>query len=92
MKSRIGDELLFPVYDQTVEQGANFDYEVIGWVGFVVTDFIKVQGNNKRITGSVRSSDLGRTSVDVRHHDQLRRASNSARRIVNEKVKEKRRS
>ena len=51
MNVKIGDELLFPVYDRTVDNGANFDYEVIGWVGFLVTDYIKVGGNNKRITG-----------------------------------------
>ena len=51
MNVKIGDELLFPVYDRTVDNGANFDYEIIGWVGFVVTDYIKVGGNNKRITG-----------------------------------------
>lgn len=36
---RIGDELLFPVYDRVQSSGANFEYRVIGWVGFVVTDF-----------------------------------------------------
>jgi hypothetical protein len=36
---RIGDELLFPVYDKVKGGGSNFEYEVIGWVGFVVTDF-----------------------------------------------------
>lgn len=36
---RIGDELLFPVYDAVKEGGANFEYRVIGWVGFIVTDF-----------------------------------------------------
>jgi putative Flp pilus-assembly TadE/G-like protein len=51
MNVKIGDELLFPVYDRTVDNGANFYYEVIGWVGFLVTDYIKVGGNNKRITG-----------------------------------------
>jgi len=51
MEVRIGDELLFPVYDSTVEQGANFNYDVIGWVGFLVSDYVKVQGNNKKIEG-----------------------------------------
>jgi hypothetical protein len=33
------DELLFPVYRQTRAQGAGFEYEVVGWVGFHVTDY-----------------------------------------------------
>ncbi len=42
-----GKELLFPVYRQTREQGAGFEYEVVGWVGFVVTGFeIKGSKNN----------------------------------------------
>ena len=36
---RIGDELLFPVYDQVRGGGSNFEYRVIGFVGFVVTSF-----------------------------------------------------
>jgi hypothetical protein len=36
---RIGDELLFPIYDAVKSGGANFEYHVVGWVGFVVTDF-----------------------------------------------------
>ena len=36
---RIGDELLFPVYDEVQSNGANFEYRVIGWVGFIVTGF-----------------------------------------------------
>ena len=36
---RVGDELLFPVYDRVQSSGANFEYRVVGWVGFVVTDF-----------------------------------------------------
>jgi hypothetical protein len=45
------DELLFPVYRQTREQGAGFEYEVVGWVGFHVTDY-EIQGvKNARIFG-----------------------------------------
>ena len=36
---RIGDELLFPVYDKVKGGGSNFEYNVVGWVGFVVTSF-----------------------------------------------------
>ena len=47
---RIGDELLFPVYDKTKAQGSNFEYHVVGWVGFVVTGF-KGQGNKGTVDG-----------------------------------------
>lgn len=47
---RIGDELLFPVYDRIRGGGANFEYRVVGWVGFVVTGF-KSQGNKGTIDG-----------------------------------------
>jgi hypothetical protein len=47
---RIGDELLFPVYDKTKGQGSNFEYHVIGWVGFVVTGF-KGNGNKGTVDG-----------------------------------------
>jgi hypothetical protein len=36
---RIGDELLFPVYDKVKGGGSNFEYHVVGWVGFIVTSF-----------------------------------------------------
>jgi hypothetical protein len=39
LNERIGDTLLFPVYDDTIKSGANFEYHVIGWVGFTVTGF-----------------------------------------------------
>lgn len=47
---RVGDELLFPVYDQTKSSGSNFQYRVIGWVGFVVTDF-ESKGSKGTIDG-----------------------------------------
>jgi Putative Flp pilus-assembly TadE/G-like len=39
LENRIGDELLFPVYRGTKAQGAGFEYEVIGWIGFLLTGF-----------------------------------------------------
>ena len=47
---RVGDELLFPVYDKTVGNGSGFDYHVIGWVGFVVTSF-DAHGSHGTVTG-----------------------------------------
>lgn len=47
---RIGDELLFPVYDKVTGGGANFKYDVIGWVGFVVTGF-NGKGNKGTVEG-----------------------------------------
>lgn len=50
MGAKIGDELLFPVYDQTRGNGANFEYHVIGWVGFVIESF-SGKGNKGTIDG-----------------------------------------
>jgi Putative Flp pilus-assembly TadE/G-like len=46
-----GKELLFPVYRETRAQGAGFEYEVVGWVGFVVTDFEIKGSKNSTISG-----------------------------------------
>jgi hypothetical protein len=51
LNDRIGDELLFPVYRGTRGGGANFEYEVIGWVGFVMTGF-DARGSNGELYGS----------------------------------------
>jgi hypothetical protein len=50
MDVRVGDELLFPVYRATKEQGSNFEYEVVGWVGFTVTGYSS-QGSKGRVEG-----------------------------------------
>jgi hypothetical protein len=50
MDARIGDELLFPIYRTTRGSGANFEYFVVGWVGFVVTDF-EAKGNSGKVEG-----------------------------------------
>lgn len=46
-----GEELLFPVYRSFREQGAGFEYEIVGWVGFVVTDFTIKGSKNNEIEG-----------------------------------------
>jgi hypothetical protein len=47
---RLGTEMLFPIYDQTVGGGANFEYHVIGWVGFIVTS-VEARGNSGKLYG-----------------------------------------
>jgi Flp pilus assembly protein TadG len=44
LDAKIGGELLFPVYRQTRATGANFEYEVVGFVGFVLSGY-HVQGS-----------------------------------------------
>jgi hypothetical protein len=51
---RLGDELLFPVYDKVRAQGSGFQYHVIGWAGFVVTGF-DGNGNSGHIQGHFTS-------------------------------------
>lgn len=50
LDARLNDELLFPVYRGTRGGGANFEYEVIGWVGFVVTSY-DMHGSHSELTG-----------------------------------------
>jgi len=50
MNFKLGDELLFPIYDQITGGGANFQYHVVGWVGFIVTDFT-AKGNGGTVDG-----------------------------------------
>jgi putative Flp pilus-assembly TadE/G-like protein len=48
LDARLNTVMLFPVYRGTRGNGANFDYEVVGWAGYVVTSY-QIQGskNNK---------------------------------------------
>lgn len=50
MQQRIGTEMLFPVYRTIREEGANLEYEVIGWVGFFITDY-EANGNTAKVSG-----------------------------------------
>ena len=67
---RIGDELLFPVYDQVQSNGANFEYRVIGWVGFIVTGFESngskgvVEGRFVRVVWEGMTSESGSGGED----------------------------
>jgi hypothetical protein len=51
MNDRLGDELLFPVYRSLVGTGANAEFEVIGWVGFVPQSFTG-SGSTGSVTGT----------------------------------------
>jgi Flp pilus assembly protein TadG len=50
LDERLGDELLFPVYRGTRGGGANFEYEVVGWVGWVTTGY-DIQGSKSKLNG-----------------------------------------
>jgi hypothetical protein len=50
LDARLGQELLFPVYRGTRGGGANFEYEVIGWVGWVTTSY-DIQGSKSELHG-----------------------------------------
>jgi Flp pilus assembly protein TadG len=50
MTTRIGTEMLFPVYDTLTGNGANAQYHIIGWVGFFVMGVDKA-GNNGNVSG-----------------------------------------
>ena len=39
LTARIGTVLMFPVYDTLTGNGANAQYNIIGWVGFHLTSF-----------------------------------------------------
>jgi Flp pilus assembly protein TadG len=50
MATRIGTEMLFPVYDTLTGTGSNAQYHIIGWVGFMVTG-VDAHGNNGDVSG-----------------------------------------
>jgi hypothetical protein len=50
MEARIGTVLLFPVFDRLDGNGANAQYNIIGWAGFELADF-DAQGNDATIDG-----------------------------------------
>ena len=50
MAARLNTEVLFPVYKKITGSGSGAKYEIIGWVGFVPTQF-DANGNPGTITG-----------------------------------------
>ena len=51
MNAMLGHNLLFPVYDQVQGNGANLQYDVIGWAGFNLTGW-SGRGSTATIFGS----------------------------------------
>jgi hypothetical protein len=39
MDFRLGDEVLFPIYRSLKKSGSTAEYEIVGWVGFVITEY-----------------------------------------------------
>jgi secretion/DNA translocation related TadE-like protein len=50
LKDRIGDDVLFPIYDTLTGPGSNAQYNVIGWIGFHVTSY-HASGNTGWVRG-----------------------------------------
>ena len=50
MQARYGTDLLFPVYDQLVDQGSNAEYHVIGWAAFHLT-LAQADGTSGTLSG-----------------------------------------
>jgi hypothetical protein len=64
LDDRMNTDLLFPVYRHVRAQGAGFDYEIIGWVGFHLTGYSiggkgKLFGSFTRIIWDGIQSDSG---------------------------------
>jgi len=51
LDARLNTDLLFPIYDKVTGQGANLQYNVIGWAAFKPTGY-EFKGNGGTITGS----------------------------------------
>ena len=50
LTAMIGEELLFPIYRQILGSGQGAQFEIIGWVGFLLQDF-EIKGNEGRLDG-----------------------------------------
>jgi hypothetical protein len=50
LDARLGEEMLFPVYKTLLGTGSNAKYEIIGWVGFVITS-MDLAGSNEKLYG-----------------------------------------
>ena len=50
LDARLDTEMLFPVYKKSTGTGSNASYDIIGWVGFVVTE-MDLTGNKDKLYG-----------------------------------------
>jgi Putative Flp pilus-assembly TadE/G-like len=50
LQDRVGDDVLFPIYDTLTQQGSNAEYNVIGWIGFHITSY-NANGNTGWVRG-----------------------------------------
>ena len=85
---RIGDELLVPVYDTVKGGGSNFEYDVVGWVGFIVTGF-DANGSKSTVDGYFIRVIWEGIQSTVRRQPRLRRPLDRTRRITTNKQKGK---
>jgi Flp pilus assembly protein TadG len=53
LSDRLNTEVLFPIYRQLIGGGQNARFEIIGWVGFVPTEF-DASGSNGTVYGSFK--------------------------------------
>lgn len=51
LSSRLGDDLLFPIYKKIIGSGSNAQYDVVGWVGFKVSSF-DANGSKGKVYGA----------------------------------------
>jgi Flp pilus assembly protein TadG len=68
LAARKNTTLLFPVYDKLTGNGANAKYNVVGWIGFYMTDF-DTKGSSGTLTGYfteyIAQGFLSQTSAGV---------------------------
>jgi hypothetical protein len=50
LDSVIGEEVLFPVYRKLTGPGSNAQYDIIGWIGFIIRSY-STNGSNGSLTG-----------------------------------------
>jgi hypothetical protein len=78
LRKREGTEMLFPIYDDVKGGGANLQYHVIGWIGFIPADgsadACECRGSSGTITGTftrviwagIQTEDTGAADFGVR--------------------------
>lgn len=50
LSDRFGTELLFPIYRETRGNGANFEFNIVGWAGFHLTGY-DIHGSKSKLFG-----------------------------------------